>query len=117
MDNGNVRMQQYNKAMIVEAYSRDKITSADIEWVLESLHSKFKPPFSIIFIKSGNYWLTKNAQLRLYLDNELLKVAYVVKKRESKHHALNASETYLQNKEVFICDSIDSAYQALIGDL
>jgi len=115
MDNGKVRMQQYNTAMIVNAYSSDKITLADIEWVLDSMRMIFTPPLLIILIKSGNYWLTKKAQMRLFeIDDEHIKVAYVSQKSHDTRHAVNAIDTYLQNKEVFICDSIDSAYQALV---
>ena len=115
MDNGKIRMQQFNKAMIVEAYSSDEVTKADIDWVLETLHICYPPPFLVILIKSGSYHLSSEAKMRLLDDERISKVAYVSRKLGNTHYAVKASSTYLQNKEVFICDSIESAYKALIG--
>ena len=80
MDNGKIRMQQYNKAMIIEAYACDDITNTDIDWVLETLHICYPPPFLVILVKSGNYTLSEQAKKRLLYDERISKVAYVSKK-------------------------------------
>ena len=108
-------MQQFNKAMIVEAYTSEEVTLADIDWVLETLHICSPPPFLLILVKSGSYSLSSGAKMRLLDDERISKVAYVSRKLGNTHYAVKASNTYLQNKEVFICDSIESAYKALTG--
>ena len=114
MDNGKIRLWQFNRAEILEAYSSDEITSADIDWVLESLHKVSSPPFLIILVRTGNYRLTVDAKNRLRNeDQKLFKVAYVVKEIQNMCHAVGASYSYLNKKDVFICDSIESAYQTL----
>ncbi len=118
MDNGKIRMQQYNKAMIIEGYTSDVVTSKDIDWVIETLHICYPPPFLVILVKSGNYSLSVDAQNRLMDErNGISKVAYVSKKMQNTRYAIKASKTYLIDREVFICDSIDSAYRALTGGL
>ena len=116
MDNGKIRMQQFNKAMIIEGYSSDEITSSDIDWVIETLRICYPPPFHVIIVRSGQYNLSDGARMRLMDENNgIAKVAYVAKRRQNTRYALMASKTYLKNKEVFICDSIDAAYKALTG--
>ena len=115
MDNGKIRMQQYNQAMIVEVYSSDEITMADIDWVIETLRICSAPPFDVILVKSGSYFLSDAAKTRLLDDEHISKVAYVVRKLLSTQYAVRASKTYLRGKQVYICDSIQSAYWALTG--
>ncbi len=114
MDNGKIRLWQFNQAEILEAYTSDEITLADVDWVLESLHKQSSPPFLIIVVRTGNYRLTIEAKNRLRNeDKKLFKVAYVVKELQNMCHAVAAGYSYLSKKDVFICDSIDSAYRAL----
>ena|GEM_PF-4411441 len=115
MDNGKIRMQQFNKAMIVEVYSSDEITMADIDWVIETLRICSAPPFRVILVKSGSYYLSDAAKMRLLDDEHISGVAYVVRKLLSTQYAVRAGNTYLKKKKVFICDSIQSAYWALTG--
>lgn len=114
MDNGKIRLWQFNQAEILEAYSSDEITLADIDWVLESLHEKSTPPFLIILVRTGKYRLSIEAKNRLRnMDKDVFKVAYVVKELQNMCHATSAVYSYLEKKDVFICDSIESAYTAL----
>ncbi len=114
MDNGKIRLWRFNKADILEAYSSDEISLSDIDWVLESLHKKSSPPFLIILVRTGQYTLSVEAKNRLRKeDKELFKVAYVVKELQNMCHAVGAGYSYLDEKDVFICDSIESAYNAL----
>ncbi len=118
MDNGKIRLWQYNRTEILEAYSSDEITLDDIDWVLESLHKKSAPPFLIILVRTGNYRLSIEAKSRLLNeDRDLFKIAYVVKELQNMCHAVGASYSYLDKKDVFICDSIESAYMALTQTL
>jgi hypothetical protein len=57
-------MQQFNKAMIVEVYSSEEITMADIDWVIETLRICSAPPFRVILVKSGSYFLSDAAKMR-----------------------------------------------------
>lgn len=114
MDNGKLRLWQYKKAMILEAYSSVEISLDDIDQVLEALHEKAAPPFLIIIVRTGSYRLSPEAKDRLREeDNEMFKIAYVVKELRNMCHAVGASYSYLENKDVYICDSIESAYTAL----
>ena len=114
MDNGKIRLWRFNQAEILEAYSSDEITLADIDWVLESLHEKSTPPFLIILVRTGKYRLSIEAKNRLRnMDKDVFKVAYVVKELQNMCHATSAVYSYLEKKDVFICDSIESAYTAL----
>ena len=114
MDNGKIRLWRFNRAEILEAYSSDEITLADIDWVLESLHEKSTPPFLIILLRTGKYRLSVEAKNRLRnQDRDLFKIAYVVKELQNMCHAAGAVYSYLEEKDVFICDSIESAYMAL----
>ncbi len=117
MDNGKIRMQQFNKAMIIEAYASEEVTLTDINWVLENLRICYAPPFLIIVVKSGSYELSPAAKMRLLEDDDILKVAYVAQRLHNTQYAVNASNSYFQNKKVFICDSIESAYMALTGTM
>ena len=114
MDNGKIRIWQFNRAEILEAYSSDEITLADIDWVLESLHEKSTPPFLIILVRTGKYRLSIEAKNRLRnTDKDVFKIAFVVKELQNMCHAAGAVYSYLENKDVFICDSIESAYATL----
>ena len=114
MDNGKLRLQPFNRATICEAYTSDEITSDDIEWVMEILRERHEPPYLLIIVRSGKYSMSIKAQLRIFMEHsDDLKVAYVAKTSKTLHHALEAGKTYLQNKDVFICDGINSAYRAL----
>ena len=114
MDNGKIRIWQFNQADILEAYSSDEITLADVDWVLESLHKKSTPPFLIILVRTGKYRLSIEAKNRLRnTDKNVFKIAYVVKELQNMCHAASAVYSYLEKKDVFICDSIESAYTAL----
>jgi hypothetical protein len=116
MDNGKLRLWQYKKATIIETYSSDELTLTDIDQLLGSLHEKGTPPFLIIVCRTGNYRLSAEAKNRLREeDNRLFKIAYVVKELQNMCHAVGASYSYLENKNVYICDSIESAYTALTG--
>ena len=106
-------MQPINKAMIVEIYTSDEVTMSDVDWMIETLRICDAPPFRLILVKSGGYYLSDAAKMRLLDDQHISKVAYVAKKMLSTHYAVKASKTYLKNKKVFICDSIQSAYWAL----
>lgn len=114
MDNGRIRMRPFKTAMICEVYSSDEITLSDIEWVLKGLRELCTPPFRIITIKLGDYWVSEEAQKRVFrFDDEVSKVAYVANEQPIRRHALNAQNTYLKNVEVFIRGSIESAYDAI----
>jgi len=114
VDNGKIRLWRFNQAEILEAYSSDEITLADIDWVLESLHEKSTPPFLIILVRTGKYRLSIEAKNRLRnTDKDIFKVAFVVKELQNMCHAAGAVYSYLEKKDVFICDSIESAYTAL----
>ena len=114
MDNGKIRIWQFNQAEILEAYSSDEITLADIDWVLESLHEKSTPPFLIILVRTGKYRLSIEAKNRLRnTDKNIFKIAFVVKELQNMCHAAGAVYSYLEKKDVYICDSIESAYTAL----
>jgi hypothetical protein len=114
VDNGKIRLWQFNRAEILEAYSSDEITIADIDWVLESLRKKSTPPFLIILVRTANNRLSIEAKDRLRKeDKDMFKVAYVVKELQNMCHAVGASYSYLDKKDVFICDSIESAYSVL----
>ncbi|MGD2053527.1 MAG: hypothetical protein PVG45_05410 [Gammaproteobacteria bacterium] len=116
MDNGKLRLWQYKKAMILETYSSDELTLDDIDQVLNSLHERAEPPFLIIVVRTGSYRLSVEAKNRLREeDKRLFKIAYVVKELRNMCHAVGASYSYLESKDVFICDSIESAYTALTG--
>ena len=118
MDNGKIRLWQFHKAEIMEAYSSDEITLADVEWVLDSLHNISTPPFLIIVVRTGNYRMSLEAKNRLReQDKGLFKIAYVVKELQNMVHAVGAGYSYLNKKDVFICDSIESAYKALTGEI
>ena len=111
-------MQQFNKAMIVEGYTSDEVTLADIDWILESLRICYAPPFLVILVKSGDYSLSADAKMRLMDEgNGIAKVAYVSRKQHNTRYAIKASKTYLKNKQVFVCDSIESAYRALTDNI
>jgi hypothetical protein len=114
MDNGKLRLWQYKKASILEAYTSDEITLADIDHVLHILNEKSSQPFLLIIVRTGAYRLSMEAKNRLReQDNGLFKIAYVVKELRNMCHAVGASYSYLENKNVYICDSIESAYTAL----
>ena len=114
MDNGKIRLWRFNQAEILEAYSSDEITLADVDWVLESLHQKSTPPFLIILVRTGKYRLSIEAKNRLRnTDKNVFKVAFVVKELQNMCHAAGAVYSYLEEKDVYICDSIESAYTAL----
>ena len=114
MDNGKLRLWQYKKAMILETYSSDELSLDDIDQVLEALHEKATAPFLIIIVRTGSYRLSAQAKDRLREeDNRMFKIAYVVKELRNMCHAVGASYSYLENKDVYICDSIESAYTAL----
>jgi hypothetical protein len=116
MDNGKLRLWQYKKATILEAYSSDELTLGDVDEVLESLHESAAPPFLIILVRTGSARLSAEAKNRLREeDNRLFKIAYVVKELRNMCHAVGASYSYLESKDVYICDSIESAYTALTG--
>jgi hypothetical protein len=116
MDNGKLRLWQFKQAMILEMYSSDEITLSDVDQVLETLNNKTSPPFLVIIVRTGNYRLSQEARNRLREeDNGLFKIAYVVKELKNMCHAVGASYSYLRNKNVYICDSIESAYTALTG--
>jgi hypothetical protein len=114
VDNGKIRLWRFNQAEILEAYSSDEITLADVDWVLESLYEKSTPPFLIILVRTGKYRLSIEAKNRLRnTDKNVFKIAYVVKELQNMCHAAGAVYSYLEKKDVFICDSIESAYATL----
>ena len=68
----------------------------------------------IILVRTGQYRLTVEAKDRLRNeDKKLFKIAYVVKELQNMCHAVGAGYSYLDQKDVFICDSIESAYKVL----
>ena len=114
MDNGNLRLWRFRKAVILEIYAAEVLTLADIDSVLVKLQRMSRPPFLIIIVRTGNYRLSIRAKIRLRKeDRNLFKIAYVVKGLDNMRHAASASRSYLKHKDVYICDSIDSAYKAL----
>ena len=118
MDNGKLRLWQFKKAMILEVYSAAVLTLADIDSVLSTLQRLSKPPFLIIIVRTCDYRLSMRAKIRLRKkERGLLKVAYVVKGFKNMRHAVSASHSYLKSKDVYICDSIESAYKALTRKL
>jgi sulfopyruvate decarboxylase TPP-binding subunit len=114
MDNGKLRLWPYKKATILEIYNSGELVLLDINTVLASLYQTSKPPYLIIIVRTGNYRLSFEAKIRLLKEKrERFKIAYVVKEPKTMQHAFHASRTYLKRKDVYICDSIDSAYKAL----
>ena len=118
MDNGNLRLWRFRKAVILEIYAAEVLTLADIDSVLVALQRTSTPPYLIIIVRTGNYRLSMRAKIRLRKeDRQLFKIAYVVKGLENMRHAESASRSYLKHKDVYICDSIESAYNALIQNI
>ena len=114
MDNGKLRLWPYKKATILEIYRSAELVSLDINTVFASLYHTSTPPYLIIIVKTGNYKLSFDAKIRLLKERrDRFKIAYVVKEPKTMQHAFHASRTYLKRKDVYICDSIDSAYKAL----
>ena len=118
MDNGKLRLWHHKKAIILEIYTSGELTLADINMVLGSLYEMSSPPFLIMIVRTGNYRLSFKAKIRLRKENNrLFKIAYVVKGHEGMRHAFRASQTYLKRKDIYICDSLDSAYKVLTANL
>ena len=114
MDNGKLRLWHYKNSTILEVYSSGILNLADINLVMEVLFRRSSPPYLVIIVRTGDYRLSFKAKIRLRkIDSNNLKIAYVVKQQEDMHHAFHASRTYLKRKNIYICDSIDSAYRAL----
>ena len=118
MDNGKLRIKRYKQAIICEAYCSDEITLTDIEWFNESLHKNFPPPFYLVIVKSGDYSISKDAQIHLFNENkDIAKVAFVTNTQQDFQYAESARKTYLQNIDISICDSIESAYEKIIESI
>ena len=118
MDNGKLRLWHHKKAIILEVYTSGELTLADINMVLGSLYEMSSPPFLVMIVRTGNYRLSFKAKIRLRKENNrLFKIAYVVKGHEAMRHAFRASQTYLKRKDIYICDSLDSAYRVLTANL
>jgi hypothetical protein len=116
MDNGKIRLQQLDRALICEAYTSGELTLDDIEWVFNKLKKNFSPPYLLIIVRKGNYTLSSQAKLRIFIEKHKdLKVAYIVRRPMNLFHANNAKDTYLKGKQVFFCDGIKSAYKVLVS--
>jgi hypothetical protein len=118
MDNGKIRIKRYKQAIICEAYCSDEITLTDIEWFNDSLRKKFSPPFYVIIVKSGDYSISKDAQIHLFnVNKDIAKVVFVANTQQDFQYAESARKTYLQNIGISICDSIESAYEKLAENI
>lgn len=115
MDNGKLRLWHFKKATILEVYTSSELTLADIIQVLASFHKTSKTPYLLIIVNTANLRLSLKAQIRLHrVSRKYLKIACVIKGQACMRQAFRASNTYLKRKDVYLCDSIDSAYKTLI---
>ena len=118
MDNGKLRLWHYRNAAILEVYTTGELTTDDVNFVFTYLYARYRPPFQVIIVRSGSYRMSFPAKIRLRkINKKLVSFAYVVKGLESMNHASRASRSYLVDKSIYICDSIDAAYKALNGSV
>ncbi len=113
-DNGKIRIGKYHNAVTCDLYCSDEVTLEDIEWSLKIVKSEFLPPVKVIAIKSGNYWISTEAQMRMFKGfSEISKLAIVVTKTEDVRHAETASYSFLANMNISIVHSLEAAYKKL----
>lgn len=114
LDNGRIRFRDYKEAIICELYSNDKICIEDINWSLSVVQTKYTPPVKVIAIKSGNYWISTEAQMRMFQGFiEIAKLSIVVTKAEDIRHAKSAEFSFLANMDISITNSVEEAYKKL----
>lgn len=113
-DNGKIRFGTHHNAITCELYTNDEITLDDIEWSLSIVQKEFRPPVKVIAIKSGNYWISTEAQMRMFRGFiEISQLAIVVTRAEDIRHTESASISFLTNMNVTLATSIEEAYEKL----
>lgn len=114
LDNGKIRFGTYHNAITCELYTNDEITLEDIEWSLSIVQSEFRPPVKVIAIKSGTYWISAEAQMRMFKGfSEITQLAIVVTKEQDIRHTESASFSFLANMNISINSSLEEAYKKL----
>lgn len=114
LDNGKIRFGTHHNAITCELYSNNEITLEDIEWSLKVVQEKFRPPVKVIAIKSGSYWISTEAQMRMFKGFiEIAQLAIVVTKEEDIRHAQSAEFSFLSNMNMVLANSVEEAYKKL----
>ena len=118
MDNGRIRMENYNGVLYCDAYMDDEFSLADLESMRAEVRENYSPSADIILKKSGSYSVSAKAQSVLSRGiEEFRNFVYVVDKEIKRESAKYAAEHYMSPYNTRVASTKEEAYALLQKDL
>lgn len=114
MDNGRLRIENYNGVVYCEWYLDTEYTVEDVKSMIDEIHENFTPPVDIILKKAASYSFCLEGQL--FLKNkveEFRNFIYVVDNMTKHASAEYATSTYMKQYNARIATSKEEAYMML----
>ena len=116
MDNGRIKIENYNNVLYCDAYRDIEYTEEDVELIIDEAKRNYTLPVDVILKKSGSYSLSSNAQVLLMRNiNEFRNFVYVVDDEKKRSSASYAISTYMKPYNTRIADSKEEAYEMLMS--
>lgn len=117
MDNGRLKLENFNGVLYCEAYLDTEYTIADIRTMIDEIKKNFTPPVDVILNKTGSYSLASNAQ-RLLARNikEFRNFVYVVDTDAKQASAEFAVANYMKSYNTRIARNKKEAFAILISN-
>lgn len=117
MDNGRIRMENYNGVLYCDAYMDDEFSIADLESMRAEIRTNYAPSADVILKKSGSYSVSAKAQAVLSRGiDEFRNFVYVVDWNIKRESAVYAAESYMKPYNARVAATKEEAYALLIED-
>jgi len=115
VDNGRIKMENYNGILCCDVYINDELSLNDLEAIREEIRRNYAQCADIICVSTGSFSISADVQMAaLQGINEFRNVVYVVNGKTKRDSAEFAAATFMKSYNARIVASKEEAHQLLM---
>lgn len=113
-NNHRIKMQPYRDVLLCDAQIDDEFSAEDLQSIRDEIRQRYSPSIDVIFIRSGSYSASAEAQSILSGNiKEFRNFVYVVNTPRKKASAEFAASSYMKPYNTQVASSVEEAYSLL----